>query len=228
MPTPLSLARRAMRWMRFAPAGRRGAFEDIFRNRYWGSEESVSGCGSSLSQTQHVRRELPAVVSRFGIRSIFDAPCGDLYWMKHVLPTLDVDYLGGDIVQGVVDIARENNTSPRAKFTCFDIAEDPFPAYDLWRCRDVLFHLSYSDIRGALINFANSECRYILVTTHTGDDVVNRNMVTGDFRRLDLFQPPFELPEDKVLYRFEDYYEPMHAREMVLFARKDVIGSMST
>jgi hypothetical protein len=211
-----------LRSVRFAFFGRERAFSHIFRSRYWGDAESVSGIGSSLAQTENIRKELPRIVDEFGIRSIVDAPCGDLYWMSEILPQLDVDYFGGDIVPEVVALAEARNTYPRARFGVFDIAASPFPKSDLWICRDVLFHLSFDDIRKALGNFLRSDVKYLLVTSHTGAGIANRKIVTGDFRQLDLLKRPFGFPEDKVLYRFADYAEPLPSRDMLLFAREDL------
>lgn len=224
MPNPVSVLRRAKRALRFGFRTREGAFRHIFESRYWGGTESVSGVGSSLVQTEHIRAELPKLVRRFGINSILDAPCGDLYWMKHVLPEMDLDYIGADIVQGVVNLAQANNTYDRAEFRQLDIVEGPLPSADLWLCRDVLFHLSFKEIRQALRNFLNSEIDYILVTSHKGEHVPNWNLVTGDFRELNLFTSPFDFPSGKVLHRFDDYAPPFPAREMVMFRREDLVG----
>ncbi|MCU0892253.1 MAG: methyltransferase domain-containing protein [Sandarakinorhabdus sp.] len=224
MPNPISVLRRAGRAVRFGFRSREGVFKHIFESRYWGDNESVSGVGSSLAQTEQIRTDLPKLVAQFGIKSILDAPCGDLNWIKHILPEMGIDYIGADIVEGVVELARSNNKYDRARFMQLDIVKGPLPEADLWLCRDVLFHLSFNEIRSALTNFRNSGINYILVTSHKGAHVPNWNMVTGDFRELNLFKSPFALPQDKVVYRFDDYAPPMPAREMVMFRREDLEG----
>lgn len=224
MPNPVSVLRRAGRALRFGFRSREEAFKHIFESRYWGATESVSGVGSSLGQTEQIRAELPKLVKQFGITSLLDAPCGDLYWMKHILPEMGIDYIGADIVQGVVDLARTNNTYDRARFMKLDIVKDPLPSADLWLCRDVLFHLSFKEIRAALTNFRNSQITYILVTSHKGEEVPNWNMVTGDFRQLNLLKKPFAFPEDRIVHRFDDYAAPFPPREMLMFRREDLAG----
>src|ERR1700758_3448541 len=76
-------------------------FTKIYKNNYWLSSESVSGSGSTLKYTRNLREQLPLIVADFGIKSIFDGPCGDFNWMQHVLPNLKVDYVGGDIVSEI-------------------------------------------------------------------------------------------------------------------------------
>ncbi len=215
---------RGFRAARFGMRGRKGAFEHIFRSRYWGNEESVSGPGSSLAQTAAIRAELPKIVQRYAIRSLFDAPCGDLYWMSRILGEMGIRYVGGDIVPEVIELARSRTDYANAHFVEFDIADQSFPDCDVWLCRDVLFHLPYSAIRKALDNFMRSNIKYLLVTTHTREDVTNRNLVTGDFRELDLFKAPFGFPAEKVLYRFADFIAPHPPRDMVMFAREDLAG----
>jgi len=222
MVSVASIARRLGRAARFGRYDHRKVFEHIFDSRYWGDKESVSGMGSSMSQTEHIRRELPELMRRHQLQTLFDAPCGDLHWMRLILEQHDIDYIGGDIVPGVVETARANCPSEKASFRVFDIMSDPFPEADLWLCRDVLFHLSYKNIFTALENFSRSTIPYILVTTHTAPDVVNRNIVTGDFRRIDLFKPPFNFPTSVVVDRFPDYAPPANPRDLVLIRREDI------
>jgi hypothetical protein len=222
MPTLLGLKMRLGNALRFGRHGHRTVFSEIFKNRYWGDEESVSGIGSRMAQTENIRRELPRIIAEYDVKRLFDAPCGDLNWIKSVLTKTEIEYEGADIVPEVVEMARRNSPSSEYQFTVFDITSDSFPSADMWLCRDVLFHLSYANIWRALENFCQSDVRMMLVTTHTEDAVINRDIWTGDFRLLDLFKPPFSIPSSIVLDRFADYADPMPARDMVLLRREDL------
>ena len=202
--------------MRFGILNRRSVFSHIYKSRYWGDTESVSGPGSSLDQTAPIRDALPALVRERRVSSIFDAPCGDLNWMKAILPAMAIDYEGGDIVPELVDRARRATDYPNAVFRTFDITRSSFPLADLWLCRDVLFHLSFTDIQRVLDNFARSSIPYVLVTSHIGGEVKNRPIVTGDFRQLDLLKAPFKLKPEDVITRFYDFVPPARPREMLL------------
>jgi hypothetical protein len=206
--------------LKFGRHDHRSVFSQIFNDRYWGDEESVSGIGSRMVQTESIRSELPRIIEKYEVKRLFDAPCGDLNWMKLVLSQTKVDYAGGDIVPEVVEIARQNSPNSAYQFSIFDITSDRFPAADLWMCRDVLFHLSFANIWKVLENFSRSDVGMMLVTTHTAKDVVNRDIWTGDFRLLDLFKPPFSLPRSIIIDRFPDYADPLPARDMVLFCRE--------
>ena len=221
-----SVFRRLGRAIRFGTYDHRKVFEHIYTTRYWGDRESVSGIGSSLAQTEHIRQELPKIIDQFQIEIVFDAPCGDLHWMREVLKSVDISYIGGDIVPAVVELAEKNYSGTKASFRVFDIVSDEFPKADLWICRDVLFHLSNEKIIKTLHNFVKSDVKYILVTTHTASTIVNRNIVTGDFRQLDMFKAPFNFPASAVLYRFDDFALPHPPREMVLIRREDLASAL--
>ncbi len=228
MPSLKGALQRLSNSLRFGRYDHRSVFSHIFESRYWGDYESVSGLGSRASQTEGVRAALPRIIEKYNVKVLFDAPCGDLNWMKSVLGDVDVHYIGGDIVPEVVAMAQANSPDPAHEFRVFDIAADAFPAADLWLCRDVLFHLSYATIWKALDNFCASSIPLMLVTTHTDATVKNRNIVTGDFRYLDLFKPPFSLPATMVLERFSDFAPPAPPRDMILIRREALAAHIRT
>lgn len=228
MPSLSGIKYRIHSALKFGRHNHRTVFAKIFDDRYWGDEESVSGIGSRLAQTEHIRRELPRIFSQFDVTHLFDAPCGDLNWMKLVLAETQIDYHGGDIVPEVLEIASQHSPDANYTFTVFDITRDTFPSADLWLCRDVLFHLSFANIWKALDNFARSDIRMMLVTTHTEPNIINRDIFNGDFRLVDLFAAPFSLPRAIALDRFPDYAEPLPPREMILLRREDLAAHLQT
>lgn len=192
-------------------------FTEIYKNNSWGDKESVSGAGSRINYTQNLRSDLPELFKLFNIKSVYDAPCGDFNWMNLVVNEMNVLYYGGDIVE---DLIRENNkkfSNDKISFNHTDITNDSPPKVDLWICRDCLIHLSYRDILKFFNNFLNSEIKYLLVSSHVGLKL-NSNIETGGFRHLDLFNSPFNSPND-VLYRIKDYNEPFYPNEMILLNR---------
>ena len=74
--------------------------EQIFRKIYstneWGAKSSRSGPGSEIEMTTNIRRELPLLIEKYGIKSVVDIPCGDFNWMKEIVHLLP-NYIGGDI-----------------------------------------------------------------------------------------------------------------------------------
>ena len=214
--------RRKLRGTIIFRGSREEIFTRIFKHNYWGSIESKSGPGSEISYTENLRRELPKLIKCHGITQVLDAPCGDFNWMQYVVQTLNIKYIGGDIVK---DLITRNNMiygSEDIMFQHLDITRDPLPKSDLMVVRDCLFHFSFKDIHRFLRNFHNSNIRFLLTTTHRAiGEVKNYDIVTGDYRKIDLFSTPFCFPDNPV-QRITDFIPPHSPREMCLFTKDQV------
>lgn len=167
-------------------------FNDIFAHNGWSGDESVSGLGSSLVQTQVLIDTLPGLFKKYGIKTMLDIPCGDFHWMKHV-DLKPVTYVGGDIVASVVERNKRYETD-NVTFKHLDLIADPLPKVDVIFCRDCLVHFAYKDLRAALANIAKSGSTYLLTTTFPGRDR-NNDIATGEWRPLNLAKAPFGFPE---------------------------------
>ena len=197
-------------------------FLSIYKHNYWGDTESVSGPGSTLKYTDHIRTEIPKILSRFQVTSMIDAPCGDMNWMSHILNTYPISYIGGDIVPDLIVRNRRDFENPSTEFANFDVTKDKFPNVDLWLCRALFFHLSNREIYLALSNFANSQIKYMLVTNHsTEDDFVNIDIATGDWRLLDLMKSPFNFPRT-FLAEIDYFIEPFPPSTLTLWPREQI------
>ncbi len=209
-------------------AGRIGAaeiFAGIYERNIWKNAESISGHGSTLEYTESVRSALPVIFAKLNICGIVDAPCGDFNWMRRV-PLEGIQYCGIDIVPRLITENNSRYGSGNIRFICADISHTIFPDADLLFCRDCLFHLSFSDIRSFLQSFAESKIRYLMTTTHRNPyRFKNYDIVTGDFRVIDLFKPPFGFPHD-VLFRVDDYLRPDPPREMCVWSSEQVQASV--
>ncbi|MGH2760940.1 MAG: class I SAM-dependent methyltransferase [Actinomycetota bacterium] len=158
----------------------------------WRGSESRSGPGSSLDETAAVRAELPRIVDAYGIRSVLDIPCGDFFWMKEV--PLEIAYIGGDVVKRIVDDNNRRYGSDRRRFIRLDLRVYPLPRVDLVLCRDILDHLSFSDIHGSIDNVIRSGATYLIATTYPERDA-NEDIRSGDWRPVNLQREPFRLPD---------------------------------
>ena len=169
-------------------------FSDYYRKRTWsgGKEETVSGSGSTLKKTAVLRESLPAFFQKHGVKTLFDAPCGDFNWFQHV-ERGDLNYIGGDIVKAMVEANTSAYANERTRFIHFDITKDEPPKADMWFCREVLLHLSYDLIFQFLKNFARSEIPYLLVSSHHAFPE-NIDIPTGAGRPVNLEIAPFNLP----------------------------------
>jgi SAM-dependent methyltransferase len=175
------------RWWVLGP---RRVFTLHFQRNGWAGAESISGQGSSFGATEPIRTALPALLREFSVRTMLDIPCGDGRWMSSLDLPLEV-YVGADIVPGLVELnrTRRGENSSR-RFLCLDLTKDLLPTVDLVFCRDCLMHLSYKHIAAAIANVKRSGATYLLTSTFTEADR-NRNIVTGEFRPINLQREPF-------------------------------------
>lgn len=155
------------------------------------AEESLSGAGSSLAETESLRRQLPSLFRRLDVSSVLDVPCGDFHWMSR-LDLSGVSYVGGDIVPDLVESNRQRFPSP-LEFRVIDVTADPLPNVDLILCRDLLIHLGTRDAARALSNILKSGSR-LLLASHYFDRTENLDIPSGDFRPINLTRAPFNLP----------------------------------
>lgn len=174
-------------------------FTYIYQSNHWRNKESVSGDGSTMEQTQYIRAELPPLLKKYGIQSILDIPCGDFNWMKHVDLT-GINYTGADIVKELIDSNNQKYSKPGVSFTTLDLTRDDLPKVDLVITRDCLVHLSEDRVRAAINNIKRSGSKYLLTTVH-GKAKKNRDIVTGDWRPLNLYVAPFNFPVPLLEFR---------------------------
>jgi hypothetical protein len=203
-------------------------FNKIYSTNYWSNNESRSGEGSSLRSTENIRVHLPKIIEKFNIKKLFDAPCGDFNWMSQVLKSIEINYVGSDIVKDLI-VSNKKYENDKIKFSKLDIRDDKLSASDLMICRDCLFHFSYKDISLFLNNFLSSDIKYILLTSHLNTEYKfeNKDIVTGDFRKIDLFSKPFNF-EKNYIYSFDDKdeLEIEHFKQMYLFSKSQIKNNL--
>jgi 2-polyprenyl-3-methyl-5-hydroxy-6-metoxy-1,4-benzoquinol methylase len=172
-------------------------FEKIYSLHSWYDEESKSGPGASLKQTETVRQVFSKLLKDFHIKTLLDIPCGDFNWMKDVDLSL-YNYVGADIVN---DIIKQNDliySKKNKRFVWGDITVSPLPKVDLVLCRDCLVHFSYADISNSITNIKKSRAKFLLTTTFTNR--TNEDIVTGYWRPINLEADPFHFPKPLQLF----------------------------
>jgi hypothetical protein len=200
-------------------------FDRIYTRRLWSritrSKRTASGNGSTTRVTATFRRELVRFLNANGPGVLFDAPCGDLHYMRRVKLPAGWTYVGGDIAPSLVhDLQRK---FPERDFIEFDITHDRFPACDVWLCRHCLFHLSFDDIWRTLANFAHSSCDLALITNQM-NVARNTDIVTGDYRPLDLTLAPFNLPTPIIM--LDDFSDPKHPTVACVWRRQTIASTI--
>lgn len=209
-------------------------FTTVYVNRQWGDGviSPISGPGSSIEYTKSLRSKLPDLLKKYNIKSIYDAPCGDMTWMSLLLKDYPLEkYIGADIVEPLIRDLRNQFNDYNYSFRINNICTDRFPDADLWICRDCLFHLTNENILKTLKNFVTSTIPYALITTHLNDSVAsgkvfekNVDCENGDFRMLNLRLDPYNFPEP--IDYIEDNYEGFPKRILGLWSREQILNSL--
>jgi hypothetical protein len=205
-------------------------FAEIYEKNFWCSSETLSGEGSEIAYTQPLRSWLVSNIPKLNVKNFVDAPCGDYNWMKLVIPKVDINYIGIDIVDSVINKNKSEYGSSKVDFRIGNICEDLLPACDIIMVRDCLFHLSFEDINKFLVNVRRTDYKYLLTSTHIVEqDFNNSDIITGDFRFIDLFSDPFNFDPKLLRDRISDYPKGYSIkREMILIEKKFVPTSLSS
>lgn len=174
-------------------------FSRIYRENIFGGGVSRSGEGSDLVQTEIIRREIPLLLKRLGVRSLLDAPCGDWHWMQKT--TLGVEeYIGVDLVEEMIELNNKKFGNEHVRFASLDLTRDALQEVDVIFSRDCLVHLSSEDALRVVENFKRSGARYLLTTTFT-DRSKNTDLKGRDafWRPLNMQLAPFNFPKPVAL-----------------------------
>ena len=203
----------------------KAVFSFIYQNNSWGNKESVSGPGSTLSATKNIRKNLPELFEKYNIKSVLDLPCGDFNWMNHM--TLDgIEYLGADIITDLIENNKKKYETSSRRFKCINLLEGGLPEVDLIFVRDCLVHLSYKDIIMALNSIVNSNSKYLITTTYY-KEYSNTDIITGDWRKINLQKPPFNFPNPQMLIREFPPAPESNDKSLGLWRIKDIKNSIS-
>ena len=167
-------------------------FTEIHDKNLFFGKESISGTGSDLLQTEAISKEIPKLLEKYNVKTFIDAPCGDLYWMKHV-NLGSIKYIGLDIVDELVQKNTLNHAGENKNFMCKNIVTDLLPKADMILIRDCWVHLSNSDVIKCIMNLKSSGITYLLTTSFT-EMKLNEDLLKI-WRPLNLQLSPFNFPQ---------------------------------
>lgn len=162
-------------------------------NKKSSEQESVSGPGSTLAATSLLLKNLRGALNNLSIRSLVDAPCGDLNWMKYLEYDLDL-YIGIDIVPELIKKLRADPILLARHFQLNNIVTDVLPSADAIFCRDFFVHLPFIMINNAIEMWRIAGFKYAMVTTFP-DHAENTDCQIGSWRALNFCAAPFNWPE---------------------------------
>jgi SAM-dependent methyltransferase len=162
-------------------------FSKIYARKMWGGEgfDYYSGHGSHLQA--HIGPYIKSVsefLAQFPIpKNVVDLGCGDFHVASQIRSNAG-SYIACDVVDDLILRNKTTYANLDVDFRVLDIIEDDLPQGDVVIIRQVLQHLSNSEIMkvvGKLKNF-----RHIVITEFvpTGNFVPNLDQQTGVFSRL--------------------------------------------
>jgi hypothetical protein len=188
-------------------------FENIIKHKKW--KVHPCGPGSTLEYTTNLRSQLGNILEKHNITSMIDAPCGDYSWMSVTeLPSITT-YVGGDIVEFLIE---ENSQKyPTVNFKVIDLTTDDLPDVDLLFCRDCLLHLNFADIHKVFNKISQSNIKYVFLSNWFEDAENYKDIETGKARYINFLESPFnfETPIDTIT----DYVDGFPKREMMLWPK---------
>ncbi len=179
----------------------------------------MSGPGSRIGVTKSLRKSLEYLIKLFNIKTLIDAPCGDMNWISQ-MDFQGINYLGFDIVGELVEKNQKkfenySNITVEKK----DILNEPIPCSDLILCRDLIIHFPIESIYSLIRNFILSESKYLLITQHVILDpkfILNKQIEFGKFSYRNLTKPPFNFPNPLFLIP-EDSFDRRSERFLAFY-----------
>jgi hypothetical protein len=167
-------------------------FTNIYNNNLFCGNESRSGLGSSLNQTEVIRIQIPKLLIDLNINIFIDAPCGDWNWMR-LLDLSNLKYIGIDIVNDITTNNSIKYGSNNILFLNIDISNSDIPYGDLILCRDCFGHYTFDNIFKILEIFKRSKSKYLLMTDISNQK--NNTELVGIWRPVNFRLPPFNFPK---------------------------------
>jgi len=172
----------------------------------WPSKDTVCGWSSDIEHTKNIRwfisRYFLDKSNKFGIKSINDIGCGDLFWMKTIISPVIDDYVGYDCYSRANWPSLVENGY---KLNVCDVSKDSLRKADVCICRDIMIHLPNNMVLNIIDNIKNSGAKYLFATNYLNpiqeedyskygfSNFERKNCPYIHHMKLDLTQAPFNL-----------------------------------
>jgi hypothetical protein len=176
--------------------------DQIYKQNFWGGSESDFYSGDGSYDPSIVEPYLKAVASFLSDFnepiSVCDLGCGDFNIGKELV-SFCRKYVAVDIVPDLIAHNKSKFQFENLTFQCIDIANENLPLGDCAILRQVLQHLSNSEVL-RIVNKLQ-QYKYLIVTEHIpeGKFIPNADIISGQGIRLkkksgiDLLASPFNL-----------------------------------
>ncbi len=140
-------------------------FSEIYDENIWGgnSGEFYSGDGSTEIFANQYAAAIKKFIAENDVTGVVDLGCGDFRVAAKFISN-EIHYTGVDIVESLIEHNLQEHGNENIDFRRLDIAEDDLPEGDLCLIRQVLQHLSNTEIAKILSNCR--KYKFLLVTEH--------------------------------------------------------------
>lgn len=176
--------------------------QQVYDKKLWGGEEFDFYSGQGSHDSKIIKPYLDDIITFLSAHNnsliVCDLGCGDFNIGKH-LTKYSKKYIAIDIVEKLIDRNKAIFKEDNLEFHCLDITEDEIPAGDCVLLRQVLQHLSNTEIQKIIKNLTSY--KYVILTEHVpiGNFIPNKDIIAGQGTRLkqnsgvNLLQGPFNL-----------------------------------
>jgi hypothetical protein len=192
----------------------KAAMEQVYEQKLWGDDNSNFYSGSGSHQVEIVTPYIAAVISFLTSFktpiTVCDLGCGDFNVGKALVKHTRT-YNAIDIVAPLITFNKEKFKEVNLAFYCLDIAVDNLPSGDCAIVRQVLQHLSNTEVQSVVHRLAGFQ--YIILTEHLpqGNFTPNKDIISGQGIRLkkqsgiNLLAAPFymKVKQEKVLITYD-------------------------
>lgn len=174
----------------------------IYQKHLWGGNTHDFYSGSGSHNPEIIESYLKVVIQFLKTQKpllvVCDLGCGDFNIGKQLVP-FSKKYIGVDIVDHLIDRNNKLFKADNLEFNCLDIAKDLLPKGDCVILRQVLQHISNTEIEHVVAKLLNY--KYIIITEHLplGAFTPNKNIISGQGIRIkqnsgvNLLEAPFNL-----------------------------------
>ena len=163
------------------------AMEQVYEMKLWGGQQSdfYSGSGSHLPEMVNPYLDVvTAFLASFRtLLTVCDLGCGD-FNVGSKLVKHTKNYVAVDIVSDLIERNKERFKEENLEFHCLDIAVDDLPPADCLILRQVLQHLSNTEVQHVVSKL--SDYKYVILTEHLpeGNFTSNKDIISGQGIRL--------------------------------------------
>ncbi|MFD2822160.1 class I SAM-dependent methyltransferase [Lacinutrix iliipiscaria] len=188
----------------------KAVMQQIYEMNLWGGTSTDFYSGTGSHEPKIVNPYLKALITFFESHNtplvVCDLGCGDFNIGKS-LSKYTQKYIAIDIVEKLINRNKSLFKESNLEFYCLDISNDELPSGDCIILRQVLQHISNTEIQKIIKKIA--VYKYIILTEHlpSEDYIPNKDIISGQGIRLkqnsgvNLLEAPFNLNirEEKTL-----------------------------